>query len=61
VTSEAVDRQQLVEARDAIRDNLWRVENPLRFMDQNPQLAAKLRGMLAEIEAALADMDDPHA
>jgi hypothetical protein len=50
-------RVELVEAREAIRENLWRVENPLRFTDANPQLAAKLRGMLAEVEQSLAEMD----
>jgi hypothetical protein len=55
------ERQQLIEAREARRDQLWRVENPIRAMDQNPPLATKLRGMLVEIDQCLADMDGNNA
>lgn len=47
-------REELVVARDEIRAQIFVLESPMRFMDRNPQLIARLRGMLDEIEEALA-------
>jgi hypothetical protein len=49
------DRQELLKAREQIKRQLELVENPLRFTDQNPQLAARLRAMLADINESLND------
>jgi hypothetical protein len=46
-------REELLEAREQIKRQLELVENPLRFTDQNPQLAARLRAMLADIDNSL--------
>lgn len=47
--------KELLEAREQIERQLQLVENPLRFTDQNPQLAARLRAMLADINESLND------
>lgn len=47
-------REELVEARESIRAQIATLEYPLRSQDKNPVLIAKLRGMLTEIEEALA-------
>jgi len=49
------DRKELIEARDRLRRQLDIVENPARSWDCNPQLVAKLRVMIDEIETALAE------
>ena len=57
------DRKELVEARDRLCKQLEIVENPIRSWDYNPQLIAKLRAMLDEIDKALAEdevEENPH-
>ena len=49
------DRKELLEARKRIGEQLWQVENPIRSLDANPQLAARLRAMLAEINECLGE------
>jgi hypothetical protein len=49
------DRKELLEARRRIGEQLWQVENPVRSLDRNPQLAARLRAMLAEINECLGE------
>jgi len=49
------ERQELIQARDDLQDQLYRVANPSRGLDRNPPLEAKLRSMLADIAELLAD------
>jgi hypothetical protein len=54
------ERAELIRARDDLERQLGLVQNPLRPIDRNPQLEAKLRAMLAEIDDLLADeVSDP--
>jgi hypothetical protein len=49
------ERAELIRARDDLERQLGLVQNPLRAIDRNPQLEAKLRAMLAEIGDLLAE------
>ena len=49
------ERQELIRARNEILEQLFRVANPCRGLDRNPQLEAKLRGMLADIAELLSE------
>jgi hypothetical protein len=51
--SQEITRQQLVEARDTLREQIYVLEHPMRGYDLNPQLIAKLKTMLADAEKAL--------
>ena len=49
------ERDELIRAREDLKEQLYRAANPSRGMDRNPPLEAKLRAMLADIEELLAD------
>ncbi|HLY07654.1 MAG TPA: hypothetical protein VKR31_18045 [Rhizomicrobium sp.] len=51
------DRQELIEARERIKEQLAILENPMRAQDMNPQLIYRLRAMLEEIRECLAETD----
>ncbi|HEY2032627.1 MAG TPA: hypothetical protein VGH02_02945 [Rhizomicrobium sp.] len=51
-------REDLLEAREQLKEQIARVLNPIRFTDQNPALVARLRAMLDDINNALAEFDD---
>jgi hypothetical protein len=54
-------REELLKAREDIQQNLYLIENPIRGRNRNRPLVARLRGMLAEIDECLADLDSGDA
>jgi hypothetical protein len=50
-------REELLEAREQLQRQLAFVANPIRAIDRNPQLVAKLEAMIAEIEDCLSELD----
>jgi hypothetical protein len=50
-----VDRQELLKARENLQLQLERVANPAMGRDRNPQLVARLRAMIKDIDDLLAD------
>ncbi|HEY1708109.1 MAG TPA: hypothetical protein VGG10_07575 [Rhizomicrobium sp.] len=51
------DREELLRGRIDLQRQIDVIYQPVRARDRNPQLLAKLKGMLAEVEALLADKD----
>jgi hypothetical protein len=54
-------REELVAARDDIERQLGFLESPIRALDLNPRLIAKLRALLAEYNDTLASWDSDHS
>ncbi len=50
-------REELLEALSQLQAQLYVVEHPVRTMDRNPPLIAKLRGMISDLSEALADLE----
>jgi hypothetical protein len=48
-------REELIEARERLKEQLFLVANPIRGRDRNPQLAAKLQAMIDDIEYCLSE------
>ncbi len=48
-------RNELIEARDQLKEQLARVSSPMNGKDYNPQLVAKLEAMIAELDECLAE------
>jgi hypothetical protein len=56
MSEEAPTREELTEARERVKQQLTILESPAR--NRNPQLIAKLRTMLSEIDETLAELKD---
>jgi hypothetical protein len=56
--AELPTREELLKARADIREQIELVSNPIRPADRNPALIAKLRAMLDDINAAIADLEN---
>jgi hypothetical protein len=52
----ASQRQELIEARENVKRQIERLQNPLRPYDQYPEGVAKLRATLGEIERCIAEL-----
>jgi hypothetical protein len=50
-------REELIEARRNLTEQLSVLENPMRSWDRNPELIAKIQGMIDEINECLAGLD----
>jgi hypothetical protein len=48
-------REELIEARERLKEQLAIVANPMNRKDHNPQLEAKLRAMIDDITDCLAE------
>ncbi len=48
-------REDLMEARERLKEQLFLVANPTRDRDRNPPLAAKLQAMIDDIEYGLSE------
>jgi hypothetical protein len=51
------EREQLIEARNRLQEQLESALYPVRPQDRSRSLIAKLRRLIAEIDACLAEMD----
>jgi hypothetical protein len=49
-------REELVEARGRLMQQLAVIENPLRWTDRNPALITKIQGMIDELNECLAGL-----
>lgn len=47
-------REELLEARERLKEQLAIVSNPINWKDNNPHLVARLRGMIEDITDCLA-------
>jgi hypothetical protein len=50
-------REELVEAREHLTQQLTVLKNPLRWTDRNPELIAKIQGMIDDINECLAGLE----
>lgn len=48
-------REELIEARERLKEQLAIVSNPIRGRDRNPGLEAKLQAMIDEISECLSE------
>lgn len=53
--SESPTREELVEARERLKEQLAIVANPIRGRDRNPYLIAKLKAMIDDINECLSE------
>lgn len=51
-------REELLKAREDLKEQLAQVESPIMLRDRSPGLEAQLQTMLDEIDQCLADMGD---
>ena len=56
-SQEQPTREELVDAREHLTQQLLVLKNPLRWTDQNPELIAKLQGMIDDINECLAGFE----
>ena len=56
-SQEQPTREELIEARDRLTEQLSVLENPMRSWDRNPELIAKIQGMIDEINECLAGLE----
>ena len=54
-------REELLKAREDLKEQLNIVENPIRGGDYNPVLVARLKSMIYDIDVALANTEETDA
>jgi transposase len=56
-SQEQPTREELIEARERLEEQLGILKNPIRSWDRNPVLIAKIQGMIDDINESLADLE----